>query len=471
MKAPLLVVGDALLDRDVVGQVERLAPDAPVPVVDERTVHDRPGGAALAAWLAARDGRPVTLLTALGDDDAGRDLARLLRAGGVTVLDLGTSGGTAEKVRLCAGCRPLLRLDRGGRVGGEIGPLRSEAARALEEASAVLVSDYGRGITASEELRDALEHAARRAPVVWDPHPRGSAPVARTRLLTPNRQEAASVTGVHPEKLADTAEAARQLRERWKVEGVVVTLGKEGALLVDGGGRPLMIPAAATEGDPCGAGDRFASYVAGALADGESVTTAVTAGVARASAFVAAGGAMALRLGGGALSLVSGGVLDDGTPISTPDIDAVALASRVRAAGGTVVATGGCFDLLHAGHVSMLRAARALGDCLIVCLNSDASVRRRKGPSRPLNTVADRKAVLLGLEPVDAVYVFEEDTPCRALERLRPHVWAKAADYAVADLPEATVLLEWGGQAVVLPYLENRSTTRLVEEVLRRASP
>lgn len=470
MKGRLLVIGDALLDRDVVGRVERLAPDAPIPVVDERAVHDRPGGAALAAWLSAQDGRPTTLVTALGSDDAGRDLKALLARGGVRVVDLGTSAGTAEKVRLCAGRRPLLRLDRGGQPGGEIGALSDEAREALQDADGVLVSDYGRGLTASPALREALEPAATDLPLVWDPHPRGADPVPGTRLVTPNRREAERVSGGRPESLAEVAEAARRVLEVWPAEGVVVTLGRDGALLVDGGGRPLVIPTTSTEGDPCGAGDRFAARVAGALADGASVTAAVTEGVAAASAFVAAGGAMALRVGGGALSLVGGGALDDGTPIGQRDLDAEALAARVRAAGGTVVATGGCFDLLHAGHVAMLRAARSLGDCLVVCLNSDASVRRLKGPARPLNSVADRKAVLLGLEPVDAVYVFEEDTPVSVLERLRPHVWAKAADYAAADLPEATVLLEWGGQAVVLPYLENRSTTRLVEEVLRRAS-
>lgn len=469
MRGLLVVVGDALLDRDVVGQVDRLAPDAPVPVVDERAVHDRPGGAALAAWLGAQDGRPVTLITALGDDDAGRDLRALLERGGVRVVDLHSAGGTPEKVRLCAGKRPLLRLDRGGAGGAEIGHLEDDARAALDEAAAVLVSDYGRGLTSEPTVRDALARVVDVVPVVWDPHPRGADPLPGTRLVTPNRKEAERVVGAVTESLADAASAARRLTTLWSVGGVVITLGRQGAMLVDGGGRPLLVPAGGSEGDPCGAGDRFASRVAGALADGTPVVTAVREGVASASAFVAAGGAMAMRVSESALSLVGHGLLDDRGP-ATEEPDAEAVAARVRSAGGTVVATGGCFDLLHAGHVAMLRAARSLGDCLVVCLNSDASVRRLKGDSRPLNSAADRKAVLLGLECVDAVHVFEEDTPCRALERLRPHVWTKAADYALADLPEATVLLEWGGQAVVLPYLENHSTTRLVQEVLRRAS-
>jgi D-beta-D-heptose 7-phosphate kinase/D-beta-D-heptose 1-phosphate adenosyltransferase len=142
--------------------------------------------------------------------------------------------------------------------------------------------------------------------------------------------------------------------------------------------------------------------------------------------------------------------------------------ARVRAEGGTVVATGGCFDLLHAGHVAMLQAARALGDCLVVCLNGDDSVRRLKGRDRPLQPASDRAAVLLALDCVDAVVVFDEDTPVEALERLRPAIFAKGADYAGADLPEARALTRWGGQVVAVPYLQGRSTTRLLEEAVRR---
>jgi rfaE bifunctional protein nucleotidyltransferase chain/domain len=141
----------------------------------------------------------------------------------------------------------------------------------------------------------------------------------------------------------------------------------------------------------------------------------------------------------------------------------------VRAAGGTVVATGGCFDLLHPGHVATLRAARGLGDCLVVCINSDESVRRLKGPSRPLVTATDRARVLEALEFVDAVVVFDEDTPAEVLDRLRPDVWAKGGDYAGRELPEAAVLEGWGGQAVVLPFVDGKSSTRLIEEASLRA--
>jgi D-beta-D-heptose 7-phosphate kinase / D-beta-D-heptose 1-phosphate adenosyltransferase len=175
--------------------------------------------------------------------------------------------------------------------------------------------------------------------------------------------------------------------------------------------------------------------------------------VAAASAFVAAGGASRWSAPSG-----------DATPETE---DARALAARVRDQGGTVVATGGCFDLLHAGHVRALEAARALGDCLIVCLNSDASVSRLKGSDRPLVGQDDRAAVVAALRSVDAVAIFEEDDPRAVLRELRPHVWAKGGDYAVADLPEAETLAEWGGRAVLVPYVSGRSTTRLIQEAIR----
>ena len=143
------------------------------------------------------------------------------------------------------------------------------------------------------------------------------------------------------------------------------------------------------------------------------------------------------------------------------DRDAMAVAERVRAAGGTVVATGGCFDLLHAGHARTLSAARALGDCLIVCLNSDESVRALKGPERPIMPEGDRVDLLLALECVDAVLVFGEDTPVDAIRRIRPDIWVKGGDYTAADLPEAAVIAEWGGRAVTVPFHPGRSTTRL----------
>jgi rfaE bifunctional protein nucleotidyltransferase chain/domain len=435
-----------------------VSPDAPVPVVDARVVRSRPGGAGLAAALLAVNGRDVTVVTALADDEPGHELAEVLAELGVDVCDLGVGGRTPEKVRIrCAG-QSLLRLDHGGRPG-RIGALPDRARRALADAAGVLVADYGRGLAAHAQVRAALQALPARVPVVWDPHLRGPSPIDGVRLATPSASEAARlVPEVEGRPTAAAAVQAEVLRDRWQAGGVAVTLGARGALLAGLGGPPLVIPAPMVQhGDACGAGDCFAGAATVALIDGAVLSEAVEFAVARASAFVGAGGATSAFL--------------DPEPVAWPAItDADELVRRVRSAGGTVVATGGCFDLLHAGHVAALLGARRLGDCLVVCLNSDASVRRLKGPDRPLQPAADRAAVLLALDCVDAVMVFDEDTPAAALTRLRPDVFCKGADYATADLPEAAVLAQWGGQAVVLPYLPGRSTSRLIEEATRRGS-
>jgi rfaE bifunctional protein nucleotidyltransferase chain/domain/rfaE bifunctional protein kinase chain/domain len=455
---PFVVVGDALLDVDLVGTASRLTPDAPVPVVEDVETRERPGGAALAAVIAdtlssaGRTGREVVLVAPMDSDDGAARLGALLD-GRVRLIAVPATGGTAVKRRVRVGDHSVVRIDSGAPVV-TLGALPPAAAAVIRDAAAVVVADYGRGTTAAPDVRDAL--SAARGPVVWDPHPRGADPVPATRLATPNGAEAARVAAaagaaVAGDSLAAVGSRAEALIRHWGVGAVAVTLGSHGALLSYGEGAPMVVPAVpVTGGDPCGAGDCFAAAAARALAEGAVTGEAVASAVAAASAFVARGGA----------STWDAAVSAEPNFVGEPGIDG--LLQRVRAAGGTVVATGGCFDLLHPGHVATLRAARGLGDCLVVCINSDDSVRRLKGPGRPLVTAADRARVLEALEFVDAVVVFEEDTPSTVLERLRPDIWAKGGDYAGADLPEAAVLRTWGGQAVVLPYLDGHSTTALV---------
>jgi D-beta-D-heptose 7-phosphate kinase / D-beta-D-heptose 1-phosphate adenosyltransferase len=461
---PLVVLGDALLDVDIEGAADRLCPEAPVPVVDVSGEWHRPGGAGLAALLAARSATEVTLVTAIGDDPAGRRLTELLRDE-VEVVTLPARGSTVCKARVRAADQSLVRFDSGdARVADE--PLDRRVVDTLRGAGAVLVADYGRGLTAHPDIRGLLAELTPRIPVVWDPHPRGAAPVPGVRLATPNQSEARGFTAGDP----DGAErAAAVLRGRWDCAGVAITVGARGALLAlageDGAAsvRRVPVPSASrvtgsARSDTCGAGDRFATAATAALLDGASVTEAVTGAVDAAARFVAAGGATALSLPADSdTALGRPGPVDARGPA-----DAFELAARVRRHGGRLVATGGCFDLLHAGHVSLLRQARALGDALVVCLNSDASVRRLKGRGRPIVPAGDRARLLAELESVDAVVVFDESSPEALLDRLRPDVWVKGGDYTDADLPEAATVRRHGGDVVIIPTVAGYSTTRIL---------
>jgi len=452
---PLVVVGDTMLDRDLSGVVERLSPDGPVPVVDDVTASTRPGGAGLTALLARRHDRPVLLVSAFSDDRSGTDLKGMLTRSGVGVIDLGLNGPTPVKTRVrCAG-RTLLAFSEGDVPGRSVRrQLSTEDRTVLRSAAAVAVADYGRGVTAASSIRSVLREVAGRIPVVWDPHPRGADPVPGVRLVTPNVREARRLApDITGSGLSADMDRARLLTTAWPGAAVAVTRGPDGAVLADAeGSSVLAVPSAAVAGaDSCGAGDCFTSAAAVRLADGALLSEAVTSAVEAAGRYVAAGGASTVRTG------YSSGP-------EKPD-DAGGVIERIRQQNGIIVATGGCFDLLHAGHIAVLENARRLGDCLIVCLNDDDSVRRLKGPDRPVVPVADRAKVLGALAPVDAVVVFAEDTPDETLRRIRPQLWVKGGDYRVGDLPEAKVLAEWGGQAVILPYLANRSTTSLIDRI------
>ncbi|MGP4054787.1 D-glycero-beta-D-manno-heptose 1-phosphate adenylyltransferase [Mycobacterium sp. 4D054] len=449
--APLVVVGDVMLDLDVEGSATRLSPEAPVPVVDVERSWQRPGGAGLAAQLAARTRDDVVLIAGIAEDAAAQQLRELLRSAGVRLIALPMRGATVTKTRVRARGQSVLRIDR-GTATPVAAPLPDEAVHALSHAQAVCVADYGGGVAALPALRAALGHAARGVPVVWDPHPRGAVPTPRCRLVTPNEAEAQHFCGT--EGLPEVV-----LRERWNADAVCVTLGVRGARVFTADGCATHIGPAApvgtgSAGDACGAGDRFAVAATAALGAGAGPVAAVTEAVDAAARFVAAGGA-------GAVSAPVCSEMHPGTD-DHDATDAVALAQRLRAVGRTVVATGGCFDLLHTGHVRLLRTARQFGDALIVLINSDASVRALKGPGRPVVAAADRARVLAALACVDAVAVFDEATPERLLSDIRPDIWVKGGDYTADALPEAGVVRRHGGDVVIVPTVAGYSSSALI---------
>jgi D-beta-D-heptose 7-phosphate kinase/D-beta-D-heptose 1-phosphate adenosyltransferase len=286
--------------------------------------------------------------------------------------------------------------------------------------------------------------------------------------VTPNRAEAAqlarnaglddratSATSLQA-GLSGVATGAHALRRRWGVDAVAVTLGGDGALVVHGDGPPVVVgaPTSITALDTCGAGDALSAAAAVAIAGGCGVVSAVQAGVEEATRFVASGAAAGLP--GASSSAVA--------PAASSDL-ALRL-DAVRRRGGTVVATGGCFDVLHPGHISTLQQARRMGDVLVVLINSDASVRRLKGDTRPVQRAADRAAVLTALECVDEVIVFDDDTPVETLRQFRPDLFVKGGDYSASEIPEAAAMAEWGGVVVTVPFVDGRSTTRILDRLI-----
>lgn len=450
MTRRIVVIGDVMLDRDLTGRVDRLCPDAPVPVVDVSGVRESPGGAGLTALLCASADVDVVLIAPVAEDAAGARLVDLLRTE-VRVLAVGHHGPTRRKSRVRSAGQSLLRLDEGG-PGAPVDPPLEAIREVLSTADVVVVSDYGAGTTHHPGIRALLTECALRTTLVWDPHPRGGPPVVGAALVTPNLAEAARA---HPQAAMPSDALAGALRAQWQARAVCVTAGSDGAYLALSASEPMFVPAPVVAGgDPCGAGDCFAASAALALARGAVLSEAVVDAVAAASAWVQAGGAEGYR---NAAAASHPSTVDSDAGSSNLDV-----VDAVRARGGTVVATGGCFDILHAGHVACLDAARRLGDVLVVLLNSDTSVRRLKGPSRPVVPEADRACVLQSLSSVDAVVVFAEDDPRTALGQLRPDIWAKGGDYGGTPLPETKLVHSWGGRVVLLPYVDGRSTTAIL---------
>lgn len=470
----VLVVGDAMLDTYHRGASERLCPEAPVPVVAVRERSDAPGGAGNTAVNASALGASVTLLAAVGDDGEGRVLRRALGEAGVEAGPVLVDPGrrTLAKQRVVASGQMVVRFDQGstGRLAPEGD---AELARRLgalaAESDAILVSDYGYGVVGSRVL-EALAAAQRRAPrvvVVDSRTPAAYRSVAPT-VVKPNFREAARLLGdLRGGGPGDGAERSRLIAEHGRAllqitgaQIVAVTLDTEGALFFEPGREPYRTYARpADPGRASGAGDTFGAALALALAAGADVPEAAEIASAAAAVVVAKDGTATCSLAELSAYLAGG---------DKYAADAGAFAGALaghRRAGRRIVMTSGCFDILHRGHITYLNAAKALGDVLVIGLNSDASVRRLKGPSRPINPLEDRALVLAGLSCVDHIVAFEEDTPERLVAEVRPHVFVKGGDYTAEALPEARVVEAHGGAVRILPFVEARSTTSIIERI------
>jgi D-beta-D-heptose 7-phosphate kinase/D-beta-D-heptose 1-phosphate adenosyltransferase len=467
-RASVLVVGDAMLDRYVYGRVQRVSPEAPVPVLTVERELAMPGGAGNVVRNLTALGAAVAFVSVVGDDQAGSDLTGLI--GGQPNVEpwLLVQGGraTTTKTRFVAAGQQLMRADH--EQPGPIQPRLADrlvriAADAVAATTVMVLSDYQKGVLSgdvAQRLIVAARAAGRR--VVVDPKGTDYGRYAGADLITPNRTELAQATGLPVETEAEIVAAAEGLRRAHGFGAVLVTRSEQGMTLVEADAVRHFPGEAAEVHDVSGAGDTVVAVVAAGLAAGLAVPLATRLANIAAGIVVGKVGTAVARESDllealtperGALRKVMGRA------------QAIEQVERWRRRGWRIGFTNGCFDLLHPGHVHLLEQARGWCDRLVVGLNADASVKRLKGPTRPIQGEAARAAVLASLASVDLVTVFEEDTPVELIRLFRPDLLVKGADYAPGEVVGAELVQEWGGTVRLAALLPGQSTTGTVARI------
>jgi D-beta-D-heptose 7-phosphate kinase / D-beta-D-heptose 1-phosphate adenosyltransferase len=472
----VLVVGDAMLDTWLEGDAIRLCKEAPVPVVREASTTRCAGGAANTAANLAALGAEVSFVSLIGRDSAGAHLRQALREAGIDDAGLveDTDVSTLHKLRVIANGQYVVRFDEGDTEQA------SERSRALllrriadiyARCDAVVVSDYCHGAVCDEVIARLIRLRERgQKVIVVDSKEIARFSDLQATMVTPNLREAQRA--VDPSGSSDprltlaASEIGTRLRPLLRADQIAVTMANEGVLLIGPGGEQTHLPCHPVEraGD-VGAGDTFTAAAALALATGAAAAQAVRVGIDSASIAVTRSRTSVVSY----QDLLRRVSLDDNADtLSLKDV--VARLEAERFLGNRIVFTNGVFDILHAGHVQLLRRARALGDVLVVGLNSDASTRRLKGPTRPVNRESDRIALVSALDAVDYAVLFDEDTPAELIRAIRPHVHVKGGDYLAEFLPEIEAVHEVGAEVEILSLVAGRSTTALIDRIVATAT-
>jgi D-beta-D-heptose 7-phosphate kinase/D-beta-D-heptose 1-phosphate adenosyltransferase len=460
------VVGDLMIDEYVSGAVERISPEAPVPVVRAQGSEHRLGGAANVARQIATLGAHVSVAGICGQDPAGEQLLALCTGAGIDTRAVLRIPGrhTTRKLRVVSHSQQLLRLD-----WEDVQPCTVDvSARLLAQLAAggppdaIILSDYAKGVLTPETIAGILR-ARGAVPVVVDPKHRDFGRYRGATTVTPNLHELEAAAGraLDVDDMAGIAAAARALMASAGLESMVVTLGNRGMLVVSASGAEVAVPAMRHEVyDVTGAGDTAIAVLTLALAARAPLAQAAQLANAAAGVSVTQVGAVAVTAASMRDALAAH---PDGKLLSRHEL--AARAATWRTEGKRIVVSNGCFDLLHAGHLALLSEAAKQGDVLVLAINSDASVRRLKGAERPLVPQAERAALLAALTYVDAVTIFEEDTPLAVLEAVRPHVLVKGGDYQPSEVVGRELVEAAGGRVVIVPLTPERSTSSLVARI------
>jgi len=464
----VLVVGDLILDRYVTGDVERISPEAPIPVLAARESEERLGGAGNVVANLCSMGAQVEVVGVIGPDRRGERLRAMLERNGADTSGccVDESRPTIEKTRLISGSSQMLRVDWEKKLPIDdalAAQILAGLPARIARAQAVVLSDYDKGLLTRPLLRGAIDAAREHGvPVLVDPKGSDYRCYKGATLVTPNRKEAEQAVGRRIGELDDVRAAARELLETCDFEACVITLGAQGMYHLSRDGSSGIVPTVARAVfDVTGAGDTAISVLALGLAARLPLATAVNLANHAAGIVVGRRGAACVtredlfaslgKTGGLARKILFGSDLER-------------VLTRWRSEGKRIAFTNGCFDVVHAGHVQYLRFARSKGDRLLVGINDDASVKRLKGEGRPVNSLTDRMDVLSAFEMVDGVTSFEQDTPQEIIERVTPDVLVKGEDWR----DKGVVGREWverhGGAVHLAPLLEGRSTSAMLEK-------
>ncbi|MDH5324072.1 MAG: bifunctional D-glycero-beta-D-manno-heptose-7-phosphate kinase/D-glycero-beta-D-manno-heptose 1-phosphate adenylyltransferase HldE [Gammaproteobacteria bacterium] len=466
--AKVLVVGDLMLDRYWHGNTSRISPEAPVPVVHVGEIEERPGGAGNVALNICRLGAQASVIGLTGDDDAATSLQTKLTASGVHCeLERLAGYATVTKLRIVSRHQQLIRLDfEDGFCGFDSQVLLQRFRAMLPQFKVVVLSDYGKGsLVGVQELIKEARAAGKT--VIIDPKGKDFSKYRGASVLTPNLSEFETIVGVCANDV-ELEQKGQALLHQLDLEALLVTRSEKGMSLIRRDQPAVHIPTQAREVfDVTGAGDTVISVLAASLAAEREMEEAMALANLAAGVVVGKLGTATVSVPELRHALREQDEIQRG--VVTEEL-LVELVEEARAHGETIVMTNGCFDILHAGHVTYLEQARQLGDRLIVAVNDDASVKRLKGEERPVNTMERRMRLLGALQCVDWVVPFYEDTPTRVICRVLPDLLVKGGDNDPNNIPGGDCVRRAGGRVEVMTYVDKVSTTGLISEIRRSDS-
>lgn len=472
------VIGDVMLDAYIWGSVERISPEAPIPVVRVRSREERPGGAGNVANMLAKLRARVRCVGVVGDDRAGQTCRSLLEAAGVDCAAVRTVPGRQSTIKtrvmgsvLSAGraVQQIVRIDeeQTDEVPADCqNVLFSDLAGGLAATDLVLVQDMAKGVLSAPLLRRVIDAAAAAGkPIVVDPaHGRPIEQYRGADVIIPNRREASAVTGERLDSSESLHRAAETIFKTAACRSVIIKLDKDGMYCRSSDGREMLVPTETRQvADVTGAGDMVASVVAIVLASGGEIEDAVRLANVAAGIEVSRVGAAAITRSELAEKIRA--IADPASAkIKTVD-ELLPILDQLRRDGAVIVFTNGCFDLLHVGHVELLKFAGSSGDALVVGLNTDRSIRELKGPGRPVNSEMVRARILAALEDVDYVVLFDEASVEPLIRKLRPDILVKGGQYRLEEVVGYQFVQSYGGRVLRAPHVEGFSTTDIIHKI------